>query len=135
MHPGGRDGVIVVDLEGMNKVTLNKTSKLATVGGGARLGPIKLALWNQGKVSTPSGTCPSVGVGGHSLGGGWGFISRKWGIMADNIVEVEIVIANGTVITANAQKNSDLLFALKGAGANSFGKTRVQCCVLLNLIA
>ncbi|BBN15545.1 hypothetical protein MPTK1_6g20430 [Marchantia polymorpha subsp. ruderalis] len=118
---GGRDGVIVVDLEGMNKVTLNKTSKLATVGGGARLGPIKLALWNQGKVSTPSGTCPSVGVGGHSLGGGWGFISRKWGIMADNIVEVEIVIANGTVITANSQKNSDLLFALKGAGANSFG--------------
>ncbi|KAL2621565.1 hypothetical protein R1flu_001770 [Riccia fluitans] len=118
---GGRDGVIVVDLEGMNQVMYDKNTKRATIGGGARLGPIKLALWNQGKVTIPSGTCPSVGVGGHALGGGWGFVSRKFGLMSDSIIEAEVVLANGSVVTANSGQNSDLLFALKGAGANSFG--------------
>ncbi|BBN00030.1 hypothetical protein MPTK1_1g25840 [Marchantia polymorpha subsp. ruderalis] len=118
---GGRDGIIVVDLEGLNAVTLDSGSGIASVGGGTRLGPLKLALWEQGQVTIPSGTCPSVGVGGHSLGGGWGFVARKWGLMADSLVAAELVTANGTLVTASASQNSDLLFALKGAGANSFG--------------
>ncbi|KAG6552088.1 hypothetical protein Mapa_006397 [Marchantia paleacea] len=118
---GGRDGVMVVDLGGLNKTTLNKATGLATVGAGVRLGPMKLALWKQGKRTTPSGTCLTVGVGGHSLGGGWGMTSRKFGLMSDNIVEAQVVTARGNVVTASAKSNPDLFFALKGAGANSFG--------------
>ncbi|KAL3700963.1 hypothetical protein R1sor_018985 [Riccia sorocarpa] len=118
---GGRDGVIVVDLEGLNSVSYDSNTKLASVGGGTRLGPLKLALWKAGKVTIPSGTCPSVGVGGHVLGGGWGFVSRKWGLMADSIVSIELVTATATIVTVSSSQNSDLFFALRGAGANSFG--------------
>jgi FAD/FMN-containing dehydrogenase len=111
-----------VDLGGLTQFSYDKPSQTAIVGAGFRLGPLKLALWNAGKVTIPSGTCPTVGVGGHALGGGWGFVARKFGIMADSIVEAEIVIYNGTLVTANANQNKDLLQALKGAGANSFGK-------------
>ncbi|OAE19700.1 hypothetical protein AXG93_411s1060 [Marchantia polymorpha subsp. ruderalis] len=118
---GGRDGVMVVDLGGLNETTLNKATGLATVGAGVRLGPMKLALWKQGKRTIPSGTCLTVGVGGHSLGGGWGTTSRKFGLMSDSIVEAQVVTARGNVVTASAKSNPDLFFALKGAGANSFG--------------
>ncbi|KAL2609038.1 hypothetical protein R1flu_027611 [Riccia fluitans] len=119
-YSGGRDGVVVVDLEEINQVVYDKNTKRATIGGGARLGPIKLALWNQGKVIIPSGTCPGVGVGGLALGGGWVFVSRKFGLMSKSIIEAEVVLADGSVVTTNSGKNSDLLFALKDAGANSF---------------
>ncbi|CAM6102840.1 unnamed protein product [Calypogeia fissa] len=118
---GGRNGVLVVDLGGLTTFTYSSSSKTAIVGAGYRLGPLKLALWNAGKVTIPSGTCPTVGVGGHALGGGWGFVSRKFGIMADNILAMQVVINNGSVVTADAKDNSDLFRALKGAGANSFG--------------
>jgi FAD/FMN-containing dehydrogenase len=112
----------VVDLGNLTTFSYDKVAKTAIVGAGFRLGPLKLALWNAGKVTIPSGTCPSVGVGGHALGGGWGFVSRKFGIMADSILEAQVVISNGSVVTASSSQNSDLFRALKGAGANSFGK-------------
>lgn len=114
--------MLVVDMTGLTQFSYDKTSQTAIVGAGFRLGPLKLALWNAGKVAIPSGTCPSVGVGGHALGGGWGFIARKFGLMTDNIVEAQVVLATGALVIANANQNSDLYRALKGAGANSFGK-------------
>lgn len=122
MSAGGRNGVLVVDLGGLTQFSYDSSAKTAIVGAGYRLGPMKLALWNAGKVTIPSGTCPSVGVSGHALGGGWGFTSRKFGLMGDNILEAQVVINNGSLVTANANQNSDLWRALKGAGANSFGK-------------
>jgi FAD/FMN-containing dehydrogenase len=104
----------VVDLGNLTTFSYDSVSKTAIVGAGFRLGPLKLALWNAGKVTIPSGTCPSVGVGGH--------VSRKFGIMADSILEAQVVISNGSVVTASSSQNSDLFRALKGAGANSFGK-------------
>ncbi|CAM6096807.1 unnamed protein product [Calypogeia fissa] len=118
---GGRDGVLVVDLGGMKSFSYDSKSKTTIVGPGFRVAQLKLALWNAGKVTVPSGTCPSIGVGGHALGGGWGFVARKFGIMADNILEAQVVINNGSVVMASAEQNSDLFRALKGAGANSFG--------------
>ncbi|CAM6107603.1 unnamed protein product [Calypogeia fissa] len=118
---GGRDGVFVVDLGGLTSFSYDSATKTAIVGAGFRLGPLKLALWNAGKVTIPSGNCPSVGVAGHALGGGWGFVSRKFGIMTDSILSAQVVINDGSVVTASATQNSDLLRALKGAGANSFG--------------
>jgi FAD/FMN-containing dehydrogenase len=118
---GGRDGVLVVDLGGFTQFSYDRNTQTAIVGAGWRLGPLKIALWNAGKVAIPSGVCPSVGVGGHALGGGWGFTSRKHGLMADNMLEAQVVINNGSLVVANSSQNSDLLQALKGAGANSFG--------------
>ncbi|KAJ7517155.1 hypothetical protein O6H91_21G012300 [Diphasiastrum complanatum] len=118
---GGRDGAIVVDMTAFTDISYNKAAGTVTVGSGFRLAPLKLALWNVGKVTVPCGTCPTIGVGGHALGGGWGFKSRKFGILSDNIVEAQMVTANASVVTANAIENADLLWALKGAGANSFG--------------
>lgn len=118
---GGRDGVLVVDMTGFKQLTYNKAAKTAIVGAGWRLGPLYLALWNAGKVTIPAGNCPTVGVAGHALGGGWGFSSRKFGLVSDNILEAQLVTANGTLVTANANQNSDLFFALRGAGATSYG--------------
>lgn len=118
---GGRDGVLVVDMAGFTELTYNRAASTAVVGAGWRLGPLYLALWNAGKVTIPAGNCVSVGVAGHALGGGWGFSSRKFGLVADNIVAAQMVLANGTVVTATATQNPDLFFALRGAGANSFG--------------
>ncbi|KAG0568970.1 hypothetical protein KC19_6G056200 [Ceratodon purpureus] len=118
---GGRDGVLVVDMAGFTGFSYDRTTQTAVVGAGWRLGPLYLALWNAGKVTIPAGNCVSVGIAGHALGGGWGFSSRKFGLVADNILEAQVVLANGTVVTANKSKNPDLYFALRGAGANSFG--------------
>ncbi|KAJ7541968.1 hypothetical protein O6H91_10G083400 [Diphasiastrum complanatum] len=118
---GGRDGVLVVDLAGFKQIEYNRKAGTVKVGSGVRLGPLKLALWNLGKVTVPAGNCPTVGVGGHALGGGWGFTSRKFGMLSDIIIEVEVVTSTGGVVTANAKKNADLYWAMRGAGANSFG--------------
>ncbi len=118
---GGRDGCLVVDMTGFTAISYNNAAQTATIGSGWRLGPLYLALWNLGKVTIPAGNCVTVGVAGHALGGGWGFSSRKFGLVADNILEAQLVTANGTLVIANAQQNSDLYFALRGAGANSYG--------------
>jgi hypothetical protein len=118
---GGRNGVLVVDMAGFKAFSYDKATQTAVVGAGWRLGPLYLALWNAGKVTIPAGNCVSVGVAGHALGGGWGFSSRKFGLVADNILEAQVVLANGTTVTANHNQNPDLYFALRGAGANSFG--------------
>ncbi len=118
---GGRDGCLVVDMTGFTAISYNNAAQTATIGSGWRLGPLYLALWNLGKVTIPAGNCVTVGVAGHALGGGWGFSSRKFGLVTDNILEAQLVTANGTLVIANAQQNSDLYFALRGAGANSYG--------------
>ncbi|KAJ7542028.1 hypothetical protein O6H91_10G086600 [Diphasiastrum complanatum] len=118
---GGRDGVLVVDLAGFKHIEYTQKAGTVKVGSGVRLGPLKLALWNLGKLTVPAGNCPTVGVGGHALGGGWGFTSRKFEILSDNIIEVEVVTSTAGVVTANANKNADLYWAMRGAGANSFG--------------
>lgn len=68
-----------------------------------------------------SRTCPSVGVGGHGLGGGIGLIARKYGMLTDNIVGMTFIDANGTIRDVTASSNSDLFWALRGAGGGSYG--------------
>lgn len=66
------------------------------------------------------GTCPEVGIGGHAGQGGFGLASRKWGLVADQVQSIEIVIANGSILTASQSHNKDLFWAAMGAGS-SFG--------------
>ncbi|TFK19274.1 glucooligosaccharide oxidase [Coprinopsis marcescibilis] len=116
---GGREGAIVVDLRNLNGVQIDSSSNRATIGPGVVLGDLAVAL-SRGKRALPHGTCPLVGVGGHSSYGGYGPTSRKWGLLMDTIQESEVVLANGTIVSASKSTNSDLFWALRGS-APSFG--------------
>ncbi|CAG8507763.1 15066_t:CDS:2 [Acaulospora morrowiae] len=117
---GGRDGVLVVDLANLNNITINNSKKTAVIGAGNKLGPIYYTLSQSGFL-IPAGSCPSVGVGGHSMGGGYGLYGRKFGLASDHISSVNMVNANGDLITASTDENPDLFFALRGAGGGSYG--------------
>ncbi|KAJ7065289.1 hypothetical protein C8F01DRAFT_1125052 [Mycena amicta] len=117
---GGEDGAVVVDLVKLQQFTMDNTTFQATIGGGTLLADVTSRLHNAGGRAIAHGTCPQVGIGGHATIGGLGPISRQWGTALDHIVEVEIVLANGTITRANSTYNPDILFAVQGAGA-SFG--------------
>ncbi|KAG0203205.1 hypothetical protein BGX28_004438 [Mortierella sp. GBA30] len=120
---GGQDGSLVIDLSALQSVQVTGTgaNARAKIGSGIRLGPLYLSLYNQGGWTVNAGTCPSVGIGGHALGGGFGLLARKYGLLIDRIVEMELVTANGDLVTVSANQNPDLFFALRGAGGGSYG--------------
>ena len=111
---------VVVDLRRLAAVNLNGASGVATIGAGARLVDVESVLAASGR-AIPNGSCPTVGVGGLALGGGVGFASRKFGTLADNVVSVSIVTADGKAKTASATKNPDLFWACRGGGGGNFG--------------
>ncbi|CAG8439371.1 18485_t:CDS:2 [Acaulospora morrowiae] len=117
---GGRDGVLVIDVSKLNQVTVDLESQTAVVGSGNRLGPVYAKLNESGFV-IPAGSCPQVGVGGQATGGGYGFLGRKYGMLSDNVIAAEIVIANGSFLSVNSTQHPDLFFALRGAGNAGYG--------------
>ncbi|GJJ79014.1 hypothetical protein EMPS_11373 [Entomortierella parvispora] len=117
---GGENGSMVIDLTGFNHVSVS-ASGVAKVGAGMRLGPLYLELFKQGGWTLNAGTCPSVGVGGHTLGGGFGLLGRKHGLLIDSIVEIQFINAQGELLIADANNNKDLFYALRGAGGGSYG--------------
>ncbi|KAL0572838.1 hypothetical protein V5O48_009128 [Marasmius crinis-equi] len=118
---GGENGTLVVDLSNMKSISIDSSSHIATIQTGNRLGNVALALNDAGR-ALPHGTCPYVGIGGHSAYGGFGFTSRMWGLTIDTIKAVNTVLANGTIARVTADNYPDLFFALRGA-APSFGIT------------
>ncbi|KAH7559503.1 hypothetical protein BM1_04440 [Bipolaris maydis] len=117
---GGSDGAVVVDLKHFQKFSIDKSTWQATVGSGTRLGDLTKRLGENGGRAMAYGTCPQVGTGGHALIGGLGPASRMWGSLLDHVQEIEVVLANSTVVRASDKQHPDLFFAMKGAGA-SFG--------------
>ncbi|KAK4233842.1 FAD linked oxidase [Achaetomium macrosporum] len=115
---GGEDGHLVVELDRMYNVTLDPETNIATVQPGARLGHIATVLYDDGKRAFSHGTCPGVGVGGHSLHGGFGFSSHTHGLAVDWIASASVVLANGSLVTVSETENVDLFWALRGAGSN-----------------
>jgi FAD/FMN-containing dehydrogenase len=109
---------VVVDLSRLSAIGVAQGH--AVVGAGARLGIIYSALDARG-VAIPAGTCPSVGIGGHALGGGFGLASRAWGLASDNLVSVQIVTADGKTLVADSSHHSDLFWACRGGGGGNFG--------------
>lgn len=77
-------------------------------------------MYNAGQWFIPHGSCAQVGIGGHATVGGAGFMGRQYGLTIDHIQEVEVVLANLTIVRASATRNPDLFLAVRGAGA-SFG--------------
>jgi FAD/FMN-containing dehydrogenase len=114
-----QDGV-VIDLSRMTSVKVDLASKTATVAAGTTLIPLYEALWQKGVV-VPGGSCATVGVGGSTLGGGFGLLSRHMGLTCDNLKALRMVDANGELIIADANNHSDLLWACRGGGGGNFG--------------
>ncbi|KAK4162919.1 Glucooligosaccharide oxidase [Cladorrhinum sp. PSN259] len=117
---GGMNGILMVDLENLNTISLDNTTGIAKVGGGVRLGNLALGIWDQGRRALAHGTCPAVGVGGHFTHGGYGYSSRAFGLALDQIVALDVVLANGSYIHTDKNSYPDVYYALRGA-ADSFG--------------
>lgn len=117
----GLSGYLVVDMIQFQTTTLNTSTKIATVGAGVRLGNMATKLNNLGQRGVPHGTCPGVGLGGHATSGGFGLTSRLWGLTVDAVQSMTVVAANGNVLTVSATQNTDLFWALRGAGGSNFG--------------
>lgn len=110
---GGRDGSMVVDLRRFQNVTIDEGTGVASVGGGLRLGNMALALNNKGR-ALAHGTCAGVGIGGHFTLGGYGYTSRAWGMALDQIVGLDVVQADGTIVHASETENPDLYYVSLG---------------------
>lgn len=113
-------GGIVIDVSDMQKVHLNKTKGIATVQTGVHVGPLVKGLAHNGFVA-PFGDSPTVGIGGITMGGGFGVLSRSIGLISDNLLSLKTVDANGNIITANKKENTDLFWASRGGGGGNFG--------------
>ena len=113
------DKGLVVDLGKLNTITVNPDGT-ADIGAGCRLADVYATLGGQG-VCIPGGSCPSVGIGGLTLGGGIGVLTRLHGLTCDNLIEADIVTADGTLQTVNADNNPDLFWGLRGGGGGNFG--------------
>ncbi len=114
------NGGIIIDVSGLNSVCVDPAKREAVIGTGMRLLPIYEALWKDG-VTIPCGDCPSVGIGGITLGGGFGMLTRLMGMTCDNLLALTMVNADGEIIYANEETNSDLLWACRGGGGGNFG--------------
>lgn len=114
---GSCDEGLVIDLSGIKYVRVDTETKTVRVGGGNTLGEVDHATHPFG-LAVPAGIISSTGVGGLTLGGGVGYLSRKYGLTIDNLLEADMVLADGSFVTANADKNSDLFWAIRGGGGN-----------------
>jgi FAD/FMN-containing dehydrogenase len=114
---GSVDDGVVIDLSLMRDVEVDPEARTVRVGGGCTWGEVDAAT-NEHGLATPSGIISTTGVGGLTLGGGLGHLTRKCGLAIDNLLEAEVVLANGEQVRANADENPDLYWALRGGGGN-----------------
>jgi FAD/FMN-containing dehydrogenase len=111
------DGGLTVNLSRLTGVEVDPSARTATVGAGCRLQDVDRATQRHG-LAVPLGFVSDVGVGGLTLGGGLGYLTRRFGWTVDNLLEVEIVTADGEVRRASSDENPDLFWGVRGAGAN-----------------
>jgi FAD/FMN-containing dehydrogenase len=114
---GNAGGGIVADVSRLDGVRLDRGRRTATVGGGANVLDVYRGLVLRHGVALPVGTCPTVGIGGLTIGGGFGRLMRRHGITSDGLRAATAVLADGRVVRCSADRNSDLFWALRGGGA------------------
>jgi FAD/FMN-containing dehydrogenase len=111
---------VVIDTRLMHQIKIDTRKKTAIVQAGASLGKLYKAIAPLG-LSFPAGSCPTVGISGHVLGGGYGYLARPLGLACDNVLSVDFIDAQGQAVQADARHNSDLFWACRGGGGGSFG--------------
>jgi hypothetical protein len=120
-HNAGGLGIcndgLVIDLSGLKFVRVDTAEKTVRVGGGNIWGEVDHATHPFG-LAVPAGIISTTGVGGLTLGGGVGHLSRKYGLTIDNLLEADMVLADGSFVTVSAKQNSDLFWAIRGGGGN-----------------
>jgi FAD binding domain/Berberine and berberine like len=120
-HNGGGLGIcddgVVLDLSLLQSVEVDPSARTVRAGGGCTWSQVDAATHEAG-LATPSGIIGTTGVGGLTLGGGIGHLSRKHGLTIDNLIEADVVLADGTQARASAEENPELFWALRGGGGN-----------------
>jgi hypothetical protein len=120
-HNGGGLGLcdegLVIDLSGIKFIRVDPSNKTVRVGGGNVWGEVDHATHPFG-LAVPAGIISTTGVGGLTLGGGVGYLSKKYGLTIDNLLEADMVLADGSYVTVSKTQNSDLFWAIRGGGGN-----------------
>ena len=111
------DDGLVIDLSNINFVHVDTKTKTVRVAGGTTWGDVDHAAHLYG-LAVPAGIISTTGVGGLALGGGVGYLTRKYGLTIDSILEVDMVLADGSFVTVSAKENEDLFWAIRGGGGN-----------------
>jgi FAD/FMN-containing dehydrogenase len=111
------DDGLVIDLSSMNEITVDPSSRMVRVQGGAKLGEVDRATYEHG-FAVPAGIIATTGVGGLTLGGGVGHLSRGGGLTIDNLVAATVVLADGSIVQTDLERDPDLFWAIRGGGGN-----------------
>jgi FAD/FMN-containing dehydrogenase len=111
------DGGIQIDLRGLKSITVDLQARTARAGGGVQWGEFDAATQAHG-LHTPGGRVTTTGLGGFTLGGGYGWTSSKYGLACDNLISAEVVLADGSVVRASEHEHADLFWGIRGGGGN-----------------
>ncbi len=112
---------LVIDVSAVNHIDYDPDCRTARIGAGAQLIDVYQTLWDQGQVTIPGGSCATVGIGGLTLGGGFGLVSRQFGLTIDAVEAIQMIDSRGSRVDASPWVHDDLFWALRGGGNNNFG--------------
>jgi hypothetical protein len=118
-EPYCENGCILIDVRQLKRVSINAAASTAVLGSGLNLGQVYVHLDDHG-FTLPGGTCATVGLGGITLGGGLGVLARSYGLLADRLFALDLILPNGTEVRADAGHHSDLLWLARGSGGDQF---------------
>jgi FAD/FMN-containing dehydrogenase len=111
---------VVIDTRLMSRIELDTAGGTVTVGAGAAIGDIYKQIGPKG-FAIPAGSCPTVGISGHTMGGGFGLLARPFGLACDSLQSVELVDPQGRIVEVDRERQPDVFWACRGGGGGSFG--------------
>lgn len=117
----GTNDSIIIDFRNMTNISINRDKLFATIESGTLLGAVYDKLWGNGKLGAALGSCTTVAMGGLAIGGGIGYFATIYGLVIDNLVEINMVDARGKAITVDETHNTDLWWAMRGVGPGYIG--------------